>query len=52
MNGIDVNRYAQSNNDCSIRVYRSFTTIFHKCLTLLLIPILQFPIRTQNYAGI
>ena len=60
-----VNRYAhdQSNINCSIRVYRSFTTIFHKCLTLLLIPILQFPIMlalwlmcsmthyAQNYAA-
>ena len=36
--------YALSRDDCSIRVYRSFTTIFHKCLILLLTLILQYPI--------
>ena len=37
--------HVQSYDDCSIRVYRSFTTIFHKCLVLLLILIfiLHFP---------
>ena len=56
--------YAQSYYDCSIRVYRSFSTIFHKCLILLLIFILHFPIMlvlclmlsmihyADNYAGI
>ena len=43
MKGIKV-YYALSHDDCSIRVYRSFTTIFHKCLKLLLIFILHFPI--------
>ena len=50
-----------SYNDCSIKVYRSFT-IFHKCLILIFI--LHFPIMlalclmlsmthyAQNYAGI
>ena len=45
--------------DCFIRVYRLFTTIFHKCLILLLI-ILHFTIilalslmlSMTNYAGI
>ena len=32
---------ALSYDDCSIRVYRSFTTNFHKCLILLLTLILQ-----------
>ena len=32
MNGIKAHRYALSYDDCSIRVYRSFTTISHKCL--------------------
>ena len=64
MEGIEVYHYALLYNDCSIRVYRSFTTIFHKCLTLLLIFILLLPImlavylmcsvtyHAQNYAGI
>ena len=50
--------------DCSIRAHRSFTTIFQKCLILLLVYILHFPIMlalclllsmihyAQNYAGI
>ena len=50
--------------DCSIRVYQSFTTIFHKCLILLLILYFTLPImlalslmlsmthNAQNYAGI
>ena len=64
MKGIKVYYYALSYDDCSIRVYQSFTTIFHKCLTLLLIFILHLPIMlsvylmcsvayyAQNYAGI
>ena len=51
-------------HDCSIEVYRLFTTIFNKCLILLLIFIVHFPIMlglclmlsmtycAQNYAGI
>ena len=35
-------QYPLSYDDCSIRVYRSFTTIFHKCLILLLIFALHF----------
>ena len=31
-------------DDCSIRVYRLFTTSFHKCLILLLIFVLHFTI--------
>ena len=63
--GIKIYHYALSYNDCSIRVYRLFTTIFHKCLILiLLIFSLHFPIMlllclmlsmthyAQNYAGI
>ena len=53
-----------SYDDCSIRVYRSFITIFHKCLILLLIFALNFLIMlalclmlsithyAQNDAGI
>ena len=36
--------HALSHDDCSIRIYRSFTKIFHKCLILLWILILQYPI--------
>ena len=62
--GIKIYHYALSYGDCTIRVYRLFTTIFHKCLILLLIFILHFPIMlllclmlsmtnyAQNYAGI
>ena len=64
MKGIKVYHYALLHNDCFIRVYRSFTTIFFQCLILLLIFILHFPIMlalclmlsmthyAQNYAGI
>ena len=60
MNGIKVYHCTQSYKDCSIRVYWVFTTIFHKCLILLLILILQYPIRLAlclmlsmtHYAGI
>ena len=57
-------RNVLSYDDCSIRVYQWFTTIFHKCLILVLIFILHFPIMlalwlmllmthyAQNYAGI
>ena len=41
---IKVPYYALLYDDCSIRVYQSFTTIFHKCLILLLIFALHFPI--------
>ena len=56
-----VYHYALSHDDCSIRVYRSFTTIFHKCLILLLTlyPImltlclmLSVTHYAQNYGGI
>ena len=30
MKGYEVYHYVLSHDDCSIRVYRSFTTIFHK----------------------
>ena len=36
--------YVPAHGDCSIRVYQSFTIIFHKYLIQLLILILQFPI--------
>ena len=60
MNGIKYISYG----DCSIRVYRLFTAIFHKCLLFLVTLILQYPIMLalclmlsmthypQNYAGI
>ena len=56
--------YAQFYHECSIRVYQLFNTIFHKCLILLLIFILHFPVMlalclilsmthfAQNYADI
>ena len=56
--------YTLSYDDCSVRVYRSFTTIFHECLILLSIFVLHFLIMlalclmlsithyAQNYAGI
>ena len=61
-----VYHYALLHDGCSIRVYRLFITIFHKCayLILILISILHFPIMlalclmllmthyAQNYAGI
>ena len=59
-----VPQYPLSYNDRSIRVYQSFTAIFHKCLILLLIFALHYLIvlalcsvlsithYAQNYAGI
>ena len=44
MKGIIVYHYALSYDDRSIRVYRLFTTILHKCLIFPLIFILHFPI--------
>ena len=64
MKGIKVFHYALSYDDCSIRVYWSSTTNFHKCLVLFLIFILHFLIMlalclklsmiyyVYNYAGI
>ena len=61
---IKVYHYALSYDDSSIRVYRSFITIFHECLILLFLFIVHFPImvalwlmfsvtyHAQNYAGI
>ena len=56
--------HVPSYGDYSIRVYRSFTTIFHKCLIFLLKFIFHFPFMlalclmlsvthyAQHYAGI
>ena len=64
MKGIKAYHYALSYVECSIRIYRPFTTIFHKCLILLLIFILHFSVMlalhlmllmthyAQSYAGI
>ena len=58
---VDLSVYhcAQSYDDCSIRVYPSFTTIFYKCLILLFYSImlalcfmLSITYYAQNYAGI
>ena len=61
---IKVYHYALSCGDSSIRVYQLFTTIFHKCLILLLTFILHFLLMlalclmlsmthyAKNYAGI
>ena len=42
MKGIKINYYALSYDDCSIRVYRLFTTIFHKLLNIAIITLLYY----------
>ena len=44
--------YVLSYNDCSIRVYQLFTTIFHKCLILLSIFLLQFHIIPNAFSDL
>ena len=48
MKSIKVYHYAISYNDCSISAYRSFTTIYHKCLIFLL----KLNFAISYYAGI
>ena len=64
MNDITVDQCASSYDDCSIRVYRSFTTIFYKCveITINLLYVLHIMLTlclmllithcAQNVAGI
>ena len=61
MNDVKVYYYVLIYNDYSIRVYRSFTTIFHKCMNtsinlfsyiLALCLMLLTTHYAQNYAGI
>ena len=64
MNGIKVHYFALLCDDCSVIVYRSFTTIFHKCINIAINFVYIFPIMlvlclmlllincAQNYVGI
>ena len=44
MNGIKVYHYALLDDDCTIRVYRSFAAIFHKCINIAIYIFYLFPI--------
>ena len=49
MNAINAYHYTLLNDDCSIRVYRLFTTIFHKRINMAIYLFYIFPIMLNAF---